>query len=77
MSNLNLVVNTPLLTIEEYANKTGQDERAVMHQVSKKALPTVQPLGARSKIFINMIELIKLCDNAESQKPIHQQVVWG
>lgn len=76
MSNLNLTVNTPLLTIAEYAKRTGQTDRAVESQVINKTLPTVQN-GARSKIFINMIELIKLCDKAEETKPVHQQVVWG
>ena len=77
MSNLNVVVSIPMLSIEAYAERTGQEIRAVEHQVKSKTLPTVQPLGARSKIFINMIELIKLCDSAESRKPIHQQVTWG
>ena len=77
MNNLNVVITAPMLTVAEYAERTGQTIPSVEAQIGNNILPIIQPKGARSTRFINMIELIKLCDQAEYQKPIHQRVVWG
>ena len=72
---INLIVTEPLLTLEEYAKRTGQTIDVVKHQASKGFLPIIQE-RPRATRFVNMVALTNRCLQHEEQQPAHLKT-WG
>lgn len=72
---INLVISEPLLTLEEYAKRTGQTIDSVKDQARRHFLPIVQK-EARGLRFVNMVELTQRCLNHAEQQPKHLKT-WG
>ncbi|WP_018691512.1 hypothetical protein [Algicola sagamiensis] len=64
MQQINLTLETPLVTFEKWAEQTGQSVRAVREQVKAGKWPTYTPPSkanekqGRRKKYINVFEVI-------------------
>lgn len=65
-------IDSPLLTIEEFAKRSGMTKDAVRHKVNNGELPTVDTRldpTKRGRIYINMVKLVEMADQAEFMHP--------
>lgn len=66
--NLTLSIDTPLLSIDEYARRTGISVNSVRNQCEKGHLPFIQ-CEQRGSRYINMVQLYQMCNEANEDKP--------
>lgn len=66
--SITIAVDSPILSIEEFAKRTGQTECAVANQMNKGTLPFIQS-QPRATRFVNVIQLSKICEEANADKP--------
>ena len=59
--------DTPLLSIEEYARRTGITVASVRNQCDKGHLPFIQQ-ETRGTRYINMVQLYKRCNEANAER---------
>ena len=64
---LTLSLDAPLLTIEEFARRTGATVLSVGKQCERRQLPFIQ-YEAGGRRYINMVQLTQLCDKANANK---------
>lgn len=66
--SLTLAIDVPLLSIPEYAKRSGATVESVKKQCDKGHLPFIQnePRGTR---YINIVQLMKRCEEANAAKP--------
>jgi len=65
--SLTLSLDSPLLSITEYATRTGITIDSVRKQMEKGHLPFIQH-EARGTRYINMVQLTQRCAEANSDK---------
>ncbi|WP_019615116.1 hypothetical protein [Psychromonas ossibalaenae] len=66
--NMTLSFGPPLLSLEEYARRTGITIDSVRNQIIKGQLPFIQH-GTRGTRYINMVQLTQLCLEANTDNP--------
>lgn len=66
--SITITVDSPVLSIPEFARRTGQTECAVAAQMDRGALPFIQ-YQPRASRFVNIITLIKICEESNADKP--------
>ena len=65
-------IDTPLVTLEEFARRSGMTVDAARHRVAAGELPTVDTRMDKSKrqrTYINMLKLAQLADASEFNHP--------
>ena len=65
--NINLPLDAPMLSIGEYARRTGVSIDSVRNQMEKGHLPFIQ-YEARGTRYINMVQLYQRCSEANADK---------
>jgi hypothetical protein len=65
--NMTLSLDTPLLSLSEYASRTGISIDSVRKQMEKGHLPFIQH-EVRGTRYINMVQLTQRCAEANSDK---------
>lgn len=65
--SLTLSLDTPLLTIAEYARRSGMTINVVRKQCESGQLPFIQN-GTNSTRYINMVQLTQRCMEANADK---------
>ncbi|MBL4831294.1 MAG: hypothetical protein JKY55_15585 [Aliivibrio sp.] len=64
---MTLSLDAPLLSIAEYAKRSGTSVDSVKKQCDKGHLPFIQH-EQRGKRYINMVQLMKRCEEANAGK---------
>lgn len=70
--SLQFHIDTPLLTIEEFSKRSGIPVSTIRKKVDASKLPTCDTRlnkDKRGAIYINMLKLAQLADNAEYLHP--------
>lgn len=65
-------IDSPLLTMEEFAKRSGQSADAVRHKVAAGEFPTIDTRldkSKRGRVYINMIKLAQMADASEFNHP--------
>lgn len=65
-------IDTPLVTIEEFARRSGMTVDAARHKVAAGELPTVDTRldkTKRGRTYINLLKLAQLADASEFKHP--------
>lgn len=65
--NMTLSLDTPMLSIDEYARRTGVSIDSVRKQMEKGHLPFIQN-GTRGTRYVNMVQLTQRCAEANADK---------
>lgn len=65
---MTLSLDTPLLSLDEYASRTGISVDSVRKQMEKGHLPFIQHEN-RGTRYINMVQLTQRCAEANNDKP--------
>jgi hypothetical protein len=65
---MTFAIDTPMLSIEEYARRTGVTVISVRKQCEKGHLPFIQ-CEERGTRYINMVQLTQRCLEANAGKP--------
>ncbi len=66
--NITLALDTPLLSIAEFAKRSGITIRSVQKQCETGQLPVIQR-GVRGIRYINMVQLTQRCAESNSNEP--------
>ncbi len=66
--NMTLSLDTPLLTLPEYARRSGATVNVVRKQCENGQLPFIQN-GTGGTRYINMVQLTQRCMEANADKP--------
>lgn len=64
---MNIILDTPMLSLEEYARRTGITVESVRNQCDKGHLPFIQKTR-NGKRYINMVQLFKRCNDANAEQ---------
>ena len=65
--NMTLSLDSPMLSLEEYARRTGVTVVSVRKQCEKGHLPFIQ-CEDRGTRYINMVQLTQICMEANADK---------
>ncbi len=60
--------DTPMLSLSEYARRTGITVDSVRNQILQGQLPVIQH-ETRGTRYINMVKLTEFCMEADADKP--------
>ena len=66
--SMTIALDVPLLTIPEYARRSGATINVVRKQCDNGQLPFIQN-GTGGTRYINMVQLYKYCEEANANKP--------
>ncbi len=58
-NNLTLQIDAPFISVEEYAKRTGQTNKAVVRQCQEGKLPIGERSSNRAPFMINMVQMFK------------------
>lgn len=67
MMTMTLSLDTPMLSLDEYARRTGITVNVVRKQCESGMLPFIQH-ETRGTRYINMVQLYQLCEEANADK---------
>lgn len=65
-------IDTPLVTIEEFARRSGMTVDAARHKVSAGEIPTIDTRldkTRRGRVYVNMLKLAQLAEASEFKHP--------
>ena len=66
--SITIAVDSPILSIPEFAKRTGQTECAVAAQMDRGAIPFIQH-QPRATRFVNILKLAQICQESNVDKP--------
>lgn len=65
--SITLALDAPMLSLDEYARRTGISVESVRKQCDKGHLPFIQK-EAKGTRYINMVQLYQQCNDANADK---------
>ena len=66
--SITIALDSPVLSIPEFAKRTGQTKEAIASQMDSGALPFIQH-QFRATRFVNMLKLAQICEESNADKP--------